>query len=500
MFTPSISNFKPEQILRKQAFTRIRPADNLSALQTGYLKYDTESGYKEGELTYSILTQADGMREFDQDAHKILSPAYYPNPITKDPETGRLYERKLARVTVNLPEIFANQRTALLTGNELDLKLMSGGTSKAMQDRFARFSEGWAYRNMEVALYDLIYSNAVTGDGAVIFFTEDGKVGWRSASYMKGDVLYPHYDTYGRLALFGRKYKMIDEDGRYVTYLDVWDKAHYRRYCSAVNGKGGMEWKVDEDKPHGFNRVPVSYCRYGEPFWSGAMNDIDNIELALSQLVENNKHYALRILYALGADMQVKASFDGRPMQINSVDPNAKVGYLEPADASGSFTLQLNRLFKDAYQAAHCVEAPEIKSGADMSSLTVQMLYADAYHQSLLDAKIFQNAIDDIVSLFQIGWGIETGKPSDFDESVFRVKGKIHPYIMRSENEEVNNLAILSNAGGLPKKAIANEAYKLGYGTPRNYDDLLQEEHDTLVAEQQEAASSANSVNESRNK
>lgn len=498
MFTPTISNMKPAQILQKQAFTRILPADNLAALQTNYAKYNTERGYKEGELAYSILTQADFMREFDQDAHKILSPAYYPNPISKDPETGQFYERKLARVTVNLPEIFANQRTALLTGNELDLKLMSGGTSKSMQDRFSRFLEGWAYRNMEVAVYNLIYSNAVTGDGAVIFFTDSGKVGWRSASYMKGDVLYPHYDTYGRLALFGRRYRMAGEDGRYVTYLDVWDEAKYTRYRSETNKKGTVAWVVDEKpKPHGFNRVPVSYVRYGAPFWAGAMNDVDNIEMALSQLVENNKHYALRILYALGADMQVKASFDGRPMQINSIDPNAKVGYLEPADASGSFSLQLNRLFKDAYQAAHCVEAPEIKSGADMSSLTVQMLYADAYHQSLLDAKIFQSGIDDIVSLFQQGWGIETGKPSDFDESVFRVKGKIHPYIMRSENEEVNNIAVLANSGGLPKKAVADEAYKLGYGTPRNYDDLLQEEHDALVGEQQ-AAASANSVNESR--
>lgn len=498
MFNPTISNMTPEMILRKRAFTRILPSDNVSALATAYARYDG-GGYKDGDLAFSIVTQADFMREFDQDAHKILSQSYYPDPVSYDAEQKKYYQRKLARVTVNLPEIFANQRTALMTGNDLDLKLMSGGTSISMQDRFARFSEGWAYRNMEVALYDLIYSNAVTGDGAVIFFLDEGKVGWRSASYMKGDVLYPHYDALGRLAVFGRKYTMAGEDGTDVTYLDVWDKVSYIRYVSGRGRKGSVKWSVDQKAtPHGFGRVPVSYIRYGAPFWSGAMNDVDNIELALSQLVENNKHYALRILYALGDNMQVKASFDGRPMQINSTDNNAKVGYLEPADASGSFTLQLNRLFKDAYQAAHCVEAPEIKSGADMSSLTVQMLYADAYHQSLLDAKIFQGGIDDIVNLFQTGWGIETGKASDFDERVFRVKGKIHPYIMRSENEEVNNIAILSNSGGLPKKAVANEAYKLGYGTPRNYDDLLQEEHDALVGEQSAQQQGQNTINDSR--
>ena len=146
------------------------------------------------------------------------------------------------------------------------------------------------------------------------------------------------------------------------------------------------------------------------------MCDIDQLELALSQLCENNRQYALRILYAVGAEMHVEASLDGRPMQINSPDPNARVGYLEPAESSGSFELQLRQLIKHAYQAAHCVEAPEIKSGAEMSSLTVQMLYEDVYSKSLNDSKVFQPAINDLVELFQWGYGIENGKPSDYDQ------------------------------------------------------------------------------------
>ena len=74
---------------------------------------------------------------------------------------------------------------------------------------------------------------------------------------------------------------------------------------------------------------------------------------------------------------------------------------------------------------------------------------------------------------------------------------------MKSENEEVNNVAVLSGAGGLPKKAVCNEAYKMGYGTPRNFEDLQQEEHDALVAEQQTQAqqqkAQQNTVAASRN-
>ena len=74
---------------------------------------------------------------------------------------------------------------------------------------------------------------------------------------------------------------------------------------------------------------------------------------------------------------------------------------------------------------------------------------------------------------------------------------------MKSENEEVNNVAVLHGAGGLPKKAVCNEAYKMGYGTPRNYEDLQQEEHDALIAEQkaqtQQQKTQQNVVAASRN-
>lgn len=498
MFTPEISNMLPQDILRKKAFTRIAPKDSIPGLGSPYL-FETNPQYNPGTLEYQTLTQADFMREFDQNAHKIMSKSYYPNPITKDKKDGKYYEKILMRITVNLPEIFANQRTSILTGNDVDLKLMNNGKNQLLQDRLSSFTEGWALRDMEVAVYELIYGNAVTGDAAIVCFMEDNQFNWRAHSYMKGDVLYPHYDPYGRLSLFGRLY-WREEKGNKVKYLDVYDKRSYCRYREDTSGKDAV-WKVDaEPKSHGFTRVPVVYHRYGEPFWAGAMNTIDGIELALSQLYENNKQYALRILVALGGQMNVTASMDGTPRQINSPDPNAKVSFLEPADASGSFELELNKMIKFAYQAAHCVEAPELKSGADVSSLTVQMLYADVFHQALLDAKAFQAALNELVFLFQYGWGIESGKAAEYDPTQFRVKGRLVPYIMKSENEEVNNIATLANAGGLPKKAVANESYKLGYGTPRNYEDLQQEEHDELLGQAGQPTQKVNTVNASRQK
>jgi len=480
MFKPTIENMTPEKVMVRQPFRRIKPSDSLLALESGLPEH---AGIITGLLSYTYPTYADFMREQDINAHRIMSPHWYPDIVGYDEETKRYFTRKVARVTTNLPEVFASQRTSMLTGDHVDIKLISGGNSKENQDLLARFMEGWDYHDMEKAVYDLVWYSNIVADCAIVFYIDNGKPGWRSMSFPKGDILYPHYDSYGRICLFGRQYKAWDGNME-VSYLDVWDDKDYIRYRIDVDGrgKGTGAWIIDQAATaHNYPRCPVSYHNAGDTVAGPAMNLLDNFDLAMSQLCENNKAYALRIFYALGADVDITASIDGRPMQVTSTDTNSKVGFLEPAESSGSFELQMKQLIKAAYQAAHCTEPTEIKSGADISSLTVQMLSKDSYHQALLDAKEFQPALNDIVELFKFGYSVEIQKTSEYNR--LNIKGTINPYIMRSEVEEVNNLSILKSAGAIPTKAAANEAAKLGYGTPRNYEEILQEQHDELVAE-----------------
>ena len=496
MFTPTIQNMT-DKVMRKRPFTRLITSDTATALSRGYPTAPVPPDSLNMQFEY--LTYADYLRELTPTAHRIMSPLWYPDIEGVDPETKRPYCRKVARFTTNLPQVFTSQRTSMLIGDHLDIKLVGGGISQKMQDNLSFFSEGWDLKDMENALYELVLNCFGIVDSAIVFYLDNSEVGWKSLNFQKGDILYPHYNSFGRLCLFGRRYKMSDGEND-LEYLDVWDDTNYMRY---VRGKDASEWKQDvAPSKHGFPRCPVSYHRRQDSAPGPAMPILDNLDLAMSQFCENNKQYALRIFYALGADVDVQGTIDGRPMTVTSTDTNSKVGFLEPADASASFEFQAKQLIASAYQAAHCIQPVEIKSGADISSLTVQMMSKDSYHQALLDAKEFQPAINDLVELFKYGYGIELKKTSDFQ--VLKVKGTLNPYIMRSEVEEVNNISILTNAGALPRKAAANEAAQLGYGTARNYEEIQQEEHDALVADSLAAAEAAkkasvNPVNNSRN-
>lgn len=497
MFKPTIDNMPPDKVMKKQPFRRLLPSAQMSALENGL---PTKPTAIKGTSEYAYPTYADFMREQDITAHKIMSPVWYPDVVGYDEEKKKYFTRKIARVTTNLPEVFASQRTSMLTGDRVDIKLVSGGDSSRNQELLSEYMEGWEYKDIEKAVYDLVWYRSIVCDSAIVFYLDDKKLGWKTLCYPNGDVIYPHYNEYGRVCLFGRRYTAWDGD-KEKEYLEVWDDSDFIRYELTPDAKTGLTYTVVEPKTgHGFNRCPVSYTRAKDTVAGPAMNLLDNFDLAMSQLCENNKAYALRIFYALGADVDISATIDGRPMQVTSTDVNSKVGFLEPAESSGSFELQMKQLVKSAYQAAHCTEPTEIKSGADISSLTVQMLSKDSYHQALLDAKELQPALNDIVELFKFGYAIELGKSSQYE--TLKIKGTINPYIMRSEVEEVNNLSILKSAGAIPTKAAANEAAKLGYGTPRNYEEILQEQHDELVAESKAQSTlqkqTHNPVNDSR--
>ena len=501
MKTLNVLTLTPKDVMVKEAFKRTAPNPNLTEMGVIRRQGTRDATYTEEEDNgrYDIYTQADFLRELDVNAHAINSLKYYPNPITQGDK--KLYQKVKTRVAIAMQDYILTKRVTVLTGNAVDHRIASARAGKREQELLALFREGWEVKNLENAVYELILANGKTGDGALCFYLSGGRVGWRSFSYDKGDTLYPVYDPMsGELAVFGRKYTITTEDATPIKCLDLWDDTYYMRYEFGEKGAEVEGWyPAIAPTRHGFTTIPIVYERYGAPFWANSQSLIEAYENAMSQFCENNMAYALRILYSFGADMEMKATIDGTPTQITSPSTDAKVGFLEPADASESYKLQLENLRRDIMRTSFVVETPEIKSGADLSSLTVKMMFADAYLKGQEDAIVFQPALDRVTALFKYGYGIEIGRSSDFE--TFKVKSEIFPYIFSSETEMVNNIVQLKGIGAMSAQSASEQAYGLGYGIVGEYTRITQEEHDALVAEADLAKTdtSVNVINEVRN-
>jgi hypothetical protein len=143
------------------------------------------------------------------------------------------------------------------------------------------------------------------------------------------------------------------------------------------------------------------------------------------------------------------------------------------------------------------VETPEIKSGSDMSSLTVKMLFADSFTKALEDSMEYQPFLDRVATLFRYSYSVELGKPSDFEQ--FIIKPYLAPYVFMSESDVVNSLVQLVAAGVLSKQTATEIAYDTGYGTADEWSRILQEAHDQLVADSlAQQGQKNNPVNQSR--
>ena len=495
--TPSIGAMTPNQIIRKKVFSVPIPSGgfgNAPLVRPGkIMTFPVE------DIAREVRSQSDFLREFYPSSHKINHIKYYPNTMYVNKETGAYQAKVRSRIAIGFQNRILIKRKESLLGNNVGMRLIANATDQKMIDRMAFYREGWEDRDMEVAIDKAIDSDFSTGDCAVYVFMDKGKVAWRAFSYKDGDILYPHYDSLtGELTLFGRAYRQTDWDGNSSLYLDVVDSTHFVTYKQAENDAG---WEMEGNPvPHGFPFCPVAYHRSDDgPVWSMSQSLIEGYEIALSQFSENNAAYALRILYTLGGDMEVMTNTDGTPARIDSVEANAKVGFLEPAQgADGAFAAQLAIMEKNIMRGSFAVETPEIKSGADMSSRTVKMLFADSYVKALADSLEFQPFINRVASLFKHGYFMEKGRVSEAES--LRIKAYLDPFIFLSENDVIAAIQQLVAAGCMSRKTATELAYNIGYSSPDEINRITQEAHDELVAAQEaQTPNPGVSVSESRN-
>ena len=491
MTQKTIETMKPDDILKKESFRRAMPLPYDTTRKGESEDYATNAGV--GKIKYCFPTQDDFLREFDPHGHNINSIIYYPNLVFTDETNPAKYRMKVrSRVAVAWQKRIHTKRLVALTGFDPDISIARNKTGKEAQTNLSKFKEGWCIKDMDCGVHKAISSDLKVGDTAIVGYKDKGVFGYRIFAYDRGDTLYPHYDPMtGEPALFGRTFttNTVDENGLLTkqTYLDVWDEKMYVQYkrndTAAIEGDD--VWTVSvKPTQHGFPFCPVAYHRYGGPCWSDSQSLIEQHELSMSQLAENNAQYALRILYALGAEFDMEGSTDGTPMQINSTDPNAKVGFLEPADASESFKLQIDKLEKDIMRCSFAVETPEISAGSNIKALAAKLMMADSFEKALDDAKEYQGFLDRVTAIFIEGYGTEAQLRSQFLD--LHVKVKLQPWVFLAESEVVSTVVQLVAAGVLSKQSATEYIYEaLGLGTVDEAERLFTEERESLLAEQQ---------------
>ena len=448
------------------------------------------------KLNYDIVTQEDFLRELDPNSHAINDREIYQTWMQSD-ENGLYYETEWERHAFAFQQEILEDRLVRLTGNDIQFDLSDRTEKDDTRQDFYKFKTAWAEKSMERAWYEMAKSVLATGDAAFVGIMDDGKFYWKVFTFLKGDVLYPHYDRKtGRLSIFARQYSDYDDQGNVRKYVDVWDKTYYYRFVENVTPDGdpnmpsdtetidyvgnfSIEGYVLDAKPeaHGFNEIPIAYrrCDTG-PCWSRSQETIEHYELAFSRLAQSNSAFGLPILsITQGSGRKVEELTMGDmsyAAKIFLVPSDGKAEFLQRQDASTAYKAQLDELKRKIYEQSMVVKAPELKSG-DTPTAAIKLLYSDSYNKAMNETQEFDEVIDKMVSIFSWGAGIEYETRLKFINlplSHFCI-----PFIPISEGELATILAT-GVQNGFCSKQTASE--KFPYATPQEWSRLMAEKHD----------------------
>ena len=480
-------------LLTKKPFYRLQ---NSGLKEKSAVKIENMK-YTEKALVGMPMTQTEFAEEYYPSAHRITSEVFFPEcynygkVITEDgEELETMYREETFRVTVPLQAVITVQHLVHMFGNDVHHELTDTKVSDTLQDNFYDFQTGWLTKNMDIALYKLGRSAAITGDGAMVFYYNRGKLGIKNLSFLEGDTCYPHYDSItGELYMFARKFSSFDEQGNEViSWVEVWDNEYLTRYRQAKTGiEGavnvvknyfGMDgYEVVERQRHGFSRCPVVYYRSKEngPVWNNVQYLIEDIEVAMSYWAKACASTANDAYLLKGDDVEIKGDPLGR-VRAFTMGKEDDVSLLEKKSDNGYFQAYVDRLYKELFRGSFTVEPPELTAG-DKPSSAIKLVYAPSLDKAILEAKDFKDTIDNCKSLFCEGYGTEQSRRTEFmnlDEHIF---SWIIPFVHESTESLVANLVQLKNSSLISTTtAVEHSPYSTNNEADKIFREMKQEQ------------------------
>lgn len=487
--------------------------DQIYNTRERFFRQTPNRGFRNTWQFRNEVFQAEFLSELDPDGHKINDPTYYENIIKEVPimkngvatDQKRLIEVPIERVAIPLQKVILGKHLTHLCGEELKFVQHKIKPSKTESETFISFKQGWKKKNMETAKYEFCESVKATGDGAFCAVLTDKVFSYRVFSVLKGDTLHPIRDFSGNLRIFGRGFTAYDyERMEDVPYLEVWDDKNYTLFSYSTDLDGDyMVWDsetflprlatdgeldgwavVKKPTPHGFKKIPIEYLKNeAGACWSSVQPLIDKLEMALSQLFENNKSYAFRIMVVKG-DVTIQGDLKGQARAMLFDDKEGGAEFMDKADASTSFELQLKETLKYILMGSFTVLPPENVSG-DLPGVTIKLLYSPAIEGGLNDKNFYNKPMDRIVDLFKEGYGVEKIQTSNF--TMLDLRGDIQIYIHQNESENTNNMVLLKNANIVSAETLREQT---PYAAPDEEIRMERQEQHELELQREELVGS----------
>lgn len=265
-------------------------------------------------------------------------------------------------------------------------------------------------------------------------------------SPFNGDKLYPVFDAYGDMILFGREY-IVKKDNKEITKFMELDKTNVTIYAYQDG-----DWVVERTtSAHGFPKLPVIYMWRKESFCMKIRNIRNRLETLLSNFADCLDYNFAPKLVADGAVEDIINQ--GTGSEIIQLENGAKVAYLTWAQSPDMAKLEFENLTERAYALTNTprISFENLKgAGSAFSGVSFRFAFMGAHMAVYNHAEVVEEYLQRRVNFLLSAIGAVMPSVKDKAENM-EVDIEIVPYIIDNKKDAVE-LAVSAVEGGVATK------------------------------------------------
>lgn len=389
------------------------------------------------------------------------------NPIRIGSETITV-----AKIHTNVPKRIVRIAAAFLFGGEMKIEI--GDSNDATE----YFKDQWTNRlKMKSILMEFARTTMIETKSALLFYpsvTKDDT--GKEIKQIRVMILkcsnsdfYPHFDEYGNMDAFIRKYTQLDDEGKEQNC--AWIQTATTTYI-AIQVSG--VWSVTNE-PNRSKKINVVYVDQNDPEWEDIAVNMDALEMRLSRLVDTNDYFSEPILKSYGQTNLPTKNSVGKTLEFDIyVDPDTQkevhgdADYLVWQQSIDSIKLEIDEHKREINTGTSTpdISFESLKGMTQISGTALKFMFLDAHIKAIEKMEIFGPAVIRCISVIKalIGNVIETKYNKAMEEADIQVTfGSILPedlkemvdvLIAANGNRPINSVETTSSMSPFTKNSV----------------------------------------------
>lgn len=311
----------------------------------------------------------------------------------------------VARIRTNAPKRIVRTASAFLFGGEMKVELPEANEATEY------FKEQWTERlKMKSVLAEFARTVMIETKSALLFYprisVDDTGAEVKSIGVMvlnaNNSDFYPHFDEYGNMDAFTRKYVVQDEQGKEQNC--VWIQTANTTY---VGTETSGVWAVSSEANLA-GKITVVYAEQDATEWEDVAGNMDALEMRLSRLIDTNDYFGDPILKSYGQSSLPTKETVGKTLEFDiysdpetGKDIHGDAEYLVWQQSIDSIKLEIEEMRKEIHAGTSTpdISFESLKGMNNISGIGMKFMFLDAHIKAIEKMEIFGPAVIRCISV-----------------------------------------------------------------------------------------------------